>query len=94
MEVKTLKLVTGEEIIARVKKEGDCWVLNKPAMAIQTPQGMGLMQYCVTSADEEMTIHSEHIMLLLDTRKELADQYIENVSGISLATPSASGIQL
>jgi len=88
MEVKTLKLVTGEEIIARVIKEGDCWKLNHPVISVQTPQGMGLMPYCVTSSDVEMTLHSDHIMLLLDTRKELADQYLENVTGLSLSNHS------
>lgn len=88
MEVKTLKLVTGEEIICRVLREGDCWKLNNPVMAIQTPQGLGLMPYCVTSSDKEMTIHSEHIVLMLDTRKELADQYLESVTGLSLSSPS------
>jgi len=92
MLVKTLKLVTGEEIIARVIKEGDCWKLNNPVISIQTPQGMGLMPYCVTSSDKEMTIHSEHIMLLLDTRKEIADQYLENVTGLSLSSPSGLSI--
>lgn len=94
MEVKTLKLVTGEEIIARVLKEGDCWKLNHPVMSIQTPQGMGLMQYCLTSADEEMTIDAKHIMLMLDTRKEIADQYLQQVTGLSLASASPSGITL
>jgi len=49
---------------------------------------MGLMPYCVTSSDVEMTLHSNHIMLLLDTRKELADQYLENVTGLSLSNHS------
>lgn len=92
MEVKTLKLITGEEIIARVLKEGDCWKLNNPVMTIQTPQGLGLVPYCMTSTDKEMTLHSEHIMLLLDTRKELADQYLENVTGLSLSSPSGLAI--
>lgn len=92
MEVKTLKLITGEEIIARVLKEGDCWKLNNPVMTIQTPQGLGLVPYCMTSTDKEMTLHSEHIMLLLDTRKELADQYLENVTGLSLSNPSGLAI--
>lgn len=92
MEVKTLKLITGEEIIARVLKEGDCWKLNNPVMTIQTPQGLGLIPYCMTSSDKEMTLHSEHIMLLLDTRKELADQYLENVTGLSLSNHSGLAI--
>lgn len=92
MEVKTLKLITGEEIVARVLKEGDCWKLNNPVMTIQTPQGLGLVPYCMTSTDKEMTLHSEHIMLLLDTRKELADQYLENVTGLSLSNPSGLAI--
>ena len=94
MEVKTLKLVTGEEVIARVLKEGDCWKLDNPVVAIQTPQGMGLMQYCTTSSDTEMTLHSEHIMLMLDTRKEFSDQYLQNVTGLSIAGLNTSGLKL
>jgi hypothetical protein len=92
MEVKTIKLITGEEVVSRVLKEGNYWKLNDPVVAVQTPQGLGLMPFCMTSSDKVMMIHAEHIILMLDTRKELADQYLENVTGLSLSSPSGLAI--
>jgi hypothetical protein len=86
MEVKTLKLITGEEVIARVKEEFDFYKLNHPVMAIQTPQGMGLIQYCITSSDEEITINADNVIVIANTRKELADQYLQQVTGLTLTS--------
>ena len=56
-------------------------------MAVQiTQQGLGLMPWLFSAdASKEITISNEKVFCTMDTLKDLADQYLEGTTGISLA---------
>ena len=51
-----------------------------------TPQGLGLMPWLFSAdAAKPITISIEQVFCTMDTLKDLADQYIEGTTGITLA---------
>ena len=80
-DVVTIKLTSDTEIITRFISQDDSGITIEKPMAVQiTQQGLGLMPWLFSAdASKEITICT------MDTLKDLADQYIEGTTGISLA---------
>ena len=90
-EVKVLKLITGEEVIARVSKEsGDLLVLNKPMILQMMPAnqqgqvGFAIVPWLMAGNSERITISTEHILAEDDVKPEIGKNYLANVTGLSL----------
>ena len=91
-DVKVLKLITGEEVIARVSKEsGDLLVLNKPMILQMMPPntstgqvGFAIVPWLMASKSETITISTEHILAEDDVKPEIGKNYLANVTGLSL----------
>lgn len=86
-EVITLKLTSGEEIVAKLVEETDSYYkLSRPMVIGMGERGPGLMPYL-------FTVHPEkHVKLLKitvtvaeATDEVFAKQFIESTSGIKLA---------
>lgn len=88
-ETVTVKLATGEEIIARLDLETDKTVkLHKPMTLSFTQQGVGMTPWMIT-ADEENVVEIEKdkwVIAMSPTGKRTADQYIEGTTGIKTVT--------
>jgi hypothetical protein len=84
-EVVTIKLASGEEIIARLDSENDKIVkLHRPMTLSYTAQGVGMTPWMIT-AEEDNIVEIEKdkwIMAMNPTGKRTADQYIEGTTGI------------
>lgn len=85
--VVTLKLSSGEELIARLEEENAEGIsIIKPMVLSMTPKGPGLMPYLFTvSPDQKITINNSAIIVVADTDKDFADQYLTSTTGITLA---------
>ncbi len=92
MNIKLLKLVTGEEVICELKDEGDNVVMENPI--IMMPQGTEdgkvgiamIMKWMPSSTDESFKISKQHIMYTAEPHIELANHYSETFgSGIVIA---------
>ena len=84
-EIVTIKLASGEEIIAKlVEEEPLYYALAKPMVVVMTPNGASLIPYLIT-ADLEKPIRllksaiTTHIEL---TEKSFANRYIEFTTNI------------
>ena len=86
-DVVSIKLLTGEEIIARFEAdETDTVVVSKPATLATNPQGgLGIMPWMISSNPEKISINKTAIIAKSLTDKELADQFIQTTTGIQLA---------
>ena len=90
-DVKVLKLVTGEEVVARVKKNSNGLItLDQPLMyePIKTKRGEDwsgtLVPWLKTSLDGTMSIPPEHILFEGNPTKEVERYYLSSVTGLTL----------
>lgn len=85
-EVITLKLTSGEEIVARLSEETDTYYkLSHPQVIGMGPQGPGLMPYLFTVApDRDVKLHKVTVTLAEPTDAGFAKQFMESTSGIKL----------
>ena len=90
-DVKVLKLITGEEIIARVtERDAGFITLYRPLMfqTIVTKKGEDwsgtLIPWLKTSLDEKMIIPSEHILFESNPTDEVEKYYLSSITGLIL----------
>lgn len=84
-EVVSIKLISGEEIIARLEEEGIQQVkISKPLLVAAGPQGLGMMPFVFLAAGETMSLKQDHIMTMNPAKKEAAEQYLQGTTGIAL----------
>lgn len=85
-EVITLKLTSGEEIVAKLVEEFDtCYKLSKPMVIGMGPKGPGLMPYLFTvHPDKEVKLLKGTVTLAEATDEDFAKQFLETTSGIKL----------
>jgi len=86
-EVITLKLTSGEELVAKLVEETDAYYkLKHPQVIGMGPKGPGLMPYLFTvSPDKEVKLLKGTVTLAEATDAEFAKQFLEATSGIKLA---------
>jgi hypothetical protein len=86
-DIVTIKLTSDTEIITRFVSQDDKGITFEKPMAVSiTPQGLGLMPWLFSAdASKQITIDVKQIFCTMDTLKDLADQYIEGTTGITLA---------
>ena len=88
--IKVLKLITGEEIIARVKYERDLLTLEKPMtfQAVPTNQqgqmGFALVPWIMSAKGEQVTISLTHVLAQDDPQNEAEKNYLSQISGLVL----------
>lgn len=83
-EVYTLKLISGEEVVARVNAIEDHYLLlHDPVSVAPGPQGLGLMQSLFTANPKDparLNINSVTIYALTD--ESVKSKYIEATTGL------------
>jgi hypothetical protein len=85
-EVITLKLTSGEELVAKLTEETDKYYkLSKPMVIGMGKQGPGLMPYLFTvHPDKDVKLQKSTVTVAEATDAEFAKQFIESTSGIKL----------
>jgi len=86
-EVITLKLTSGEELVAKLAEETDSYYkLSKPMVIGMGQKGPGLMPYLFTvSPEREVKLLKMTVTVAEPTDKAFADQFIESTTGIALS---------
>ena len=95
-EVKVLKLVSGEEVITRIKNhphdtESKTIVCEKPMTTQPVPvQGgqmaMGISPWMFAGKSDKIEIARSSVIAITDAKKDIEDKYIEMVTGITTST--------
>ncbi len=85
-EVITLKLTSGEEIVAKLVEETDTYYkLSRPMVIGMGQQGPGLMPYLFTvHPDKDVRLLKQTVTVAEATDKTFADQFIQSTTGIKL----------
>ena len=85
-EVITLKLTSGEEIVAKLVEDGPVYYkLSKPMVIGMGQQGPGLMPYLFTvSPDADIKLQKSTVTVAEATDANFAKQFLESTSGIKL----------
>jgi len=86
-EVVTLKLTSGEELVAKLVEDGPLhYKLKNPQVIGMGPKGPGLMPYLFTvSPDKEIKLQKSTVTVAEPTDEQFAKQFIESTTGIALA---------
>jgi hypothetical protein len=86
-EVVTLKLTSGEEIVAKLVEDGPLhYKLKNPQVIGMGPKGPGLMPYLFTvNPDTEVKLQKSTVTVAEATDASFAKQFIESTTGIALA---------
>ena len=86
-EVITLKLTSGEELVAKLSEETDTYYkLSKPMVIGMGQKGPGLMPYLFTvHPDKSVKLAKSTVTVAEATDETFAKQFLESTSGIALA---------
>ena len=90
-DVKVLKLITGEEVIARVIEEKNNLItLEKPMTLQMLPpnttgqMGFALVPWMKAAKNEKVSISTEHIIAEDEGSEQTHKNYLQLVTGLSL----------
>lgn len=85
-EVVTIKVVTGEEIVAKyVEETATGHKVSRPMVLSMTQKGMAMMPMLFTvDPDSDILINSTSIVMMTTTDSDFAKQYTTSVTGIAL----------
>ena len=90
-DVKVLKLITGEEVIARISTESsNLLILDKPMILQMMPAnqqgqvGFARVPWLMAGNSERITISTEHILAEDVVKSEVEKNYLANVTGLTL----------
>jgi len=85
-ETVSLKLTSGEEVVARLEEEtSEAYTLHKPMVLVAGQQGLGLAPFMFSvSQDAKFKVNARVVTCVLKTEKELASQYTQQTTGIAV----------
>jgi len=85
-DVVTIKLTSGEELIATLVEENTNYIkVGKPRVLVNAAQGLGMSPYLFTvDPDRNVKISRTTIVVLEPTEKESASSYTKATSGLIL----------
>ena len=90
-DVKVLKLITGEEVIARITEEENNLISLRQPMTLQmlpptsTGQvGIALVPWMKSAKNEKVTISTEHVLVTDEASDQSEKNYLQVVTGLSL----------
>ena len=91
-DVKVLKLITGEEVIARVSEEhNDLLTLEKPMTLQMMPPntstgqvGFAMVPWIKAAKNDKVTISIEHVLVTDEASSQTEKNYLQVITGLSL----------
>ena len=85
-DIITIKIINGDEIIARYEDEtADTVTINKPLALTMGAQGLGMIPWVFLGDAETITLQKSHVFFVVQSKKDAADQYMQGTTGIALA---------
>lgn len=96
-EVKSFRLASGEEVLCQVTGEDTnqgVFIITHPRVLqlMPTPQGgygLGLLPWFHSKSSGEISVSKAHIIAICEPDADTEKAYLEQVSGIKLATPGS-----
>jgi len=87
-DIVSFKLITGEEIIAKVIEDNESdYVIHKPCTIVPSQQGVGMIQSLFTvDGESNITVSKSHVIMHSKSVEDIKGHYIKTTTGIELAT--------
>lgn len=87
-DVVSLKLTSGEEVVARFRSDTEQSItIEQPMTLVNTPQGIGLMPYMFTVEEgQELKLPKSSIVVNTHTRSETASDYLSRTTGLQMVS--------
>jgi len=84
--VVSIKIINGDEIIARYESEdADTVTINRPLALTMGQGGLGMIPWVFLGDAETITLQKSHLFFVIPSKKDAADQYVQGTTGIALA---------
>jgi len=84
-DVVSMKLINGDEIIARYESEtADEIKIDRPLALTMSGQGLGMIPWLFLGDKNVVTLKKAHVFCTVPSKKEAADQYMQGTTGIAL----------
>jgi len=84
--VVSIKIINGDEIIARYENEdADTVTINRPLALTMGQGGLGMIPWVFLGDSETITLQKSHLFFVIPSKKDAADQYLQGTTGIALA---------
>jgi hypothetical protein len=84
-DVVSIKLLNGDELIARFEEDdADTVTVSRPLAITMSPQGMGLIPWVFLGEDAKIVLRKKNTFFIVPSKKDAATQYLEGTTGISL----------
>jgi hypothetical protein len=87
--VQLVRLVSGEEVLAKIENVGEATKFDKPHLIIPTQaKGIALMPWCPYSKiqDDGVTVPNDKIVFIAEPHDDLAKEYTTMVTGLEMPT--------
>jgi hypothetical protein len=85
-DVVSIKLINGDEIIARFESEDkETITVSRPLALTMSGGGLGMIPWMFLGESEKVTINKSHTFFMVPSKKEAGDQYMQGTTGIALA---------
>ena len=91
LEVKLIRIVTGEEIIAElVSQDDDTITVKNGLVVLPNASGVGFAQWAtvIDPDNPEVTMKQQHIVYVVDVQEDVSKKYNE-MFGSKLVTPAS-----
>lgn len=84
-DVVSLKLLNGDEIIARYESDTlEEIKINRPLAVTVTGQGLGMIPWVFLGEKEAVTLSRTHVFVMMPSKKDAATQYMQGTTSIAL----------
>lgn len=86
-DIITIKLTTGEELIAKFidDSETELVVERATTMAANPQGGLGLVPWMMSAMPDKISLNKSTVLAYTQTVKEIADKFVEATTNIQLA---------
>lgn len=84
-EVKLIKLVTGEELLASVTDYVETMILENPYVMVMGPEGAGIMPWMPYAETDNVEIDKNKVIAVLELKESVKQSYSKMVGKIILS---------
>ena len=86
--VQILKLISGDEVMARVQVKSGLYTLTMPVTIVQDENNLGFEPFMPYSASETFDIRKENVMYTCPPTAALADHYLKSTTPLDMSSHS------
>jgi len=84
-DVVSIKLINGDEIIAKVEAEdADTVTISRPMALTMGPQGLGMIPWVFLGEESKIVLEKQKTFFIVTSKPQASKQYLEDTTGISL----------